>query len=151
VFHFQKGPNGSGKSNIFDAMLFVFGYRSNKIRLKKLSELVHHSEAFPNLTHAKVSVHFKEIIDNQDGTVEVVPDSELVLARTVDKSGKSNYYLNDRKQKLEEVTELLKGKGVDLDHNRFLILQGEVEQISLMKPKGFFFFLTFYFFFLKTN
>jgi structural maintenance of chromosome 4 len=27
-------------------------------------------------------------------------------------------------------------KGIDLDHNRFLILQGEVEQISLMKPKG---------------
>ena len=31
---------------------------------------------------------------------------------------------------------LLRGKGIDLDHNRFLILQGEVEQISLMKPKG---------------
>ncbi len=27
-------------------------------------------------------------------------------------------------------------KGIDLDHNRFLILQGEVEQISLMKPKS---------------
>jgi hypothetical protein len=31
---------------------------------------------------------------------------------------------------------LLKQKGIDLDHNRFLILQGEVEQISLMKPKA---------------
>lgn len=28
------------------------------------------------------------------------------------------------------------GKGIDLANNRFLILQGEVEQISLMKPKG---------------
>ena len=27
-------------------------------------------------------------------------------------------------------------KGIDLDHNRFLILQGEVEAISLMKPKA---------------
>ena len=26
--------------------------------------------------------------------------------------------------------------GVDLDHNRFLILQGEVESISLLKPKA---------------
>jgi structural maintenance of chromosome 4 len=34
------------------------------------------------------------------------------------------------------MVELLKGKGIDLDHNRFLILQGEVEQISLMKPKA---------------
>ena len=32
------------------------------------------------------------------------------------------------------MSELLSSKGIDLDHNRFLILQGEVEQISLMKP-----------------
>lgn len=30
----------------------------------------------------------------------------------------------------------MKGKGIDLDHKRFLILQGEVESIALMKPKG---------------
>ena len=30
----------------------------------------------------------------------------------------------------------LRTKGIDLDHNRFLILQGEVEQISQMKPKA---------------
>lgn len=29
---------------------------------------------------------------------------------------------------------MLKSKKIDLEHNRFLILQGEVEQISLMKP-----------------
>lgn len=32
--------------------------------------------------------------------------------------------------------DLLQTKGIDLEHNRFLILQGEVEQISLMKPKA---------------
>ena len=26
------GPNGSGKSNVIDSMLFVFGYRAQKIR-----------------------------------------------------------------------------------------------------------------------
>merc|ERR1712048_1055780 len=30
----------------------------------------------------------------------------------------------------------LRKKGIDLDHNRFLILQGEVEQIAMMKPIG---------------
>lgn len=34
------------------------------------------------------------------------------------------------------VTTLLKEKGVDLDHKRFLILQGEVESIAQMKPKA---------------
>ena len=31
---------------------------------------------------------------------------------------------------------MLGSKGIDLEHNRFLILQGEVEQISLMKAKA---------------
>lgn len=30
------GPNGSGKSNVIDAMLFVFGKRASKLRLKKV-------------------------------------------------------------------------------------------------------------------
>jgi structural maintenance of chromosome 4 len=34
------------------------------------------------------------------------------------------------------VGKLLRKRGVDLDNNRFLILQGEVEQISMMKPKA---------------
>ena len=34
------------------------------------------------------------------------------------------------------MTTLLKERGVDLDHKRFLILQGEVESIAQMKPKA---------------
>lgn len=41
------GPNGSGKSNTIDALLFVFGYRANKMRQGKLSELIHNSGAAP--------------------------------------------------------------------------------------------------------
>ena len=40
------GPNGSGKSNVIDAMLFVFGKRAKKLRLNKVSELIHRSEAY---------------------------------------------------------------------------------------------------------
>src|SRR6267154_3520595 len=35
-----------------------------------------------------------------------------------------------------EVQALLQGRGIDLTHNRFLILEGEVESIAQMKPKG---------------
>ena len=31
------GPNGSGKSNTIEALIFVFGYRAHKMRLKNLS------------------------------------------------------------------------------------------------------------------
>lgn len=57
------GPNGSGKSNVIDAMLFVFGYRSNKIRSKKLSNLIHNSGNHRNVQSCTVSVHFQKIID----------------------------------------------------------------------------------------
>lgn len=30
------GPNGSGKSNVIDAMLFVFGKKSSKLRMNKV-------------------------------------------------------------------------------------------------------------------
>uniref|UniRef100_A0A7N0V152 Structural maintenance of chromosomes protein n=1 Tax=Kalanchoe fedtschenkoi TaxID=63787 RepID=A0A7N0V152_KALFE len=130
------GPNGSGKSNVIDAMLFVFGKRAKQMRLNKVSELIHNSTNHQNLDSAGVSVHFQEIIDLDDGTYEVVKGSEFLITRVAFRDNSSKYYINDRPSNFTEVTKKLKGKGVDLDNNRFLILQGEVEQISLMKPKA---------------
>ncbi|CAK5281499.1 unnamed protein product [Mycena citricolor] len=67
---------------------------------------------------------------------EVVPNSELVVTRTATKSNSSRYTINRRTSTFTEVQTLLKGRGIDLDHKRFLILQGEVESIAQMKPKG---------------
>ena len=66
----------------------------------------------------------------------MVPGSELVVAREAHANNSSKYLLNGRTSNFTEVTEIFKQKGVDLDNNRFLILQGEVEQISMMKPKA---------------
>nr|DAD33158.1 TPA_asm: hypothetical protein HUJ06_012009 [Nelumbo nucifera] len=106
------------------------------MRLNKVSELIHNSTNYQNLDSAGVSVHFQEIIDLEDETYEVVPGSDFVITRVAFRDNSSKYYINDRSSNFTEVTKKLKGKGVDLDNNRFLILQGEVEQISLMKPKG---------------
>ncbi|CAJ2635956.1 unnamed protein product [Trifolium pratense] len=130
------GPNGSGKSNVIDAMLFVFGKRAKQMRLNKVSELIHNSSNHQNLDSAGVSVHFQEIVDTEDGTYEAVPGSDFVIKRVAFRDNSSKYYINNRSSNFTEVTKILKGKGVDLDNNRFLILQGEVEQISLMKPKS---------------
>lgn len=35
----------------------------------------------------------------------------------------SDYYVNNKRMNVKEVTTLLKSKGIDLDNNRFLILQ----------------------------
>ncbi len=53
----------------------------------------------------------------------MVPSSQFVLARTAHKNGQSHYFLNERKINWTEATELLMAKGIDLEHNRFLILQ----------------------------
>lgn len=130
------GPNGSGKSNVIDAMLFVFGYRSNKIRSKKLSQLIHNSGNHRNVESCTVSVYFQTIIDLPGDACDVVDDSQFVVSRTARKDNSSDYYVNGRKKPFKEVAQLLRSCGIDLDHNRFLILQGEVEQISMMKPKA---------------
>ena len=130
------GPNGSGKSNVIDSMLFVFGFRASKMRQGKISSLIHNSAQHQDLDHCEVEVHFQEIIDLPGGKHEVVPDTQLVVSRKAFKNNSSNYYLNGRTTNFTTVTTLLKDKGIDLDHKRFLILQGEVESIAQMKPKA---------------
>ncbi|XP_968011.2 structural maintenance of chromosomes protein 4 [Tribolium castaneum] len=130
------GPNGSGKSNVIDSMLFVFGYRATRMRCKKLSVLIHNSERYPNVQSCNVAVHFCEIVDKPGEEYEVVPGSEFVVSRTANRDNSSFYELNGRRVQFKEIGKLLKGHGIDIDTNRFLILQGEVEEIAMMKCKG---------------
>ena len=130
------GPNGSGKSNVIDSLLFVFGFRASKMRQGKISALIHNSAQFPDLDYCEVEVHFQEVMDQPGGGSTVVPDSTLVIARRAFKNNSSKYYINSRTSDFTTVTTLLKDRGVDLDHKRFLILQGEVESIAQMKPKA---------------
>uniref|UniRef100_A0A3Q3J4X6 Structural maintenance of chromosomes protein n=1 Tax=Monopterus albus TaxID=43700 RepID=A0A3Q3J4X6_MONAL len=130
------GPNGSGKSNVIDSMLFVFGYRAQKIRSKKLSVLIHSSDKHKDVQSCTVEVHFQKIIDKEGDDYEVIPNSKFCVSRTANKDNSSAYHINGKKATFKEVGALLRSHGIDLDHNRFLILQGEVEQIAMMKPKG---------------
>lgn len=138
-------------------MLFVFGKRASKLRLKKVlfyscfilkqvSELIHNSANVAPCQFARVSVHFQDIIDIDDeqyivsfnfsqSSYEAVPKSQVVITRVAYLNNSSKYFINNKASNATEVTTLLRKRGIDLDNNRFLILQGEVEQISLMKPK----------------
>ena len=134
------GPNGSGKSNVIDAMLFVFGKRAKKLRLNKVSELIHSSDAFKDdpLQYARVSVHFHEIVDTGDADedYDVVPGSVIIVTRIARRDNSSSYKLDGKNCAFKDVAKYLDSKGIDLNNNRFLILQGEVEMISMMPPKG---------------
>ncbi|KAL5343404.1 RecF/RecN/SMC [Aspergillus crustosus] len=130
------GPNGSGKSNVIDALLFVFGFRASKMRQGKISALIHNSANHPNLPFCEVEVYFQEIFDLPGGEHEVVADSQLIISRKAFKNNTSKYYMNSKETNFTTVTTLLRERGIDLDHKRFLILQGEVESIAQMKPKA---------------
>ena len=112
------GPNGSGKSNTIEALLFVFGFPSRKMRFKNLSELIHNSAKHQDVMKATVEVHFEELGENE----APIPQSSLVLSRSVTKSENSTYKVNGTDKNLSEVKAILKEKKIDLDNNRFLIL-----------------------------
>ena len=76
-----------------------------------------------NIAASNVQAAFAETGANKDFTTAL-------------KDNSSCYRIDGRKTNFKEVGKFLRTKGIDLDHNRFLILQGEVEQISQMKPKG---------------
>ncbi|KAJ3220568.1 hypothetical protein HK099_004197 [Clydaea vesicula] len=132
------GPNGSGKSNVIDSLLFVFGFKTNKLRQKKLSELIHSSAGAEDLPYCNVEIHFVEIFDSSDAdSYQIKEGSEIIISRTAErKNERSTYRLNGKVVQYKQVQTLLLDKGVDLIHNRFLILQGEVESIAQMKPKA---------------
>ena len=71
----------------------------------------------------RVTVHFQKIIDQGGEEVEVVPGSQLSVTRTANKDNSSFYSLNNRRVQYKEVAKTLREQGIDLDHNRFLILQ----------------------------
>jgi|JI61114C2RNA_FD_contig_21_10316949_length_1310_multi_4_in_0_out_0_3 structural maintenance of chromosome 4 len=89
------GPNGSGKSNLIECLLFIFGYTASWMRLSKLAQLIHHSSGH-EAQRAVVAVHFREIVDNEDGSVSNVPRSEFSLKRAVNLQGISKYFINDK-------------------------------------------------------
>lgn len=106
------------------------------MRHGKISSLIHSSSSLPDLTSCTVEVHFQDVKDDPDGTTAPVDGTELVVSRKAFKNNTSKYYINERDSNFTQVTTLLKDRGIDLDHKRFLILQGEVESISQMKAKA---------------
>ena len=85
--------------------------------------LIHNSSQHQNVNSCTVTVHFQKIIDKGGEEMEVVPDSQLSVSRTANKDNSSYYSVNGKRAQYKEVAKMLREKGIDLDHNRFLILQ----------------------------
>lgn len=67
---------------------------------------------------------------------EVIPNSNFYVSRTAYRDNTSVYHISGKKTTFKDVGNLLRSHGIDLDHNRFLILQ-----VSLLKTLDIFLFL----------
>src|SRR5690625_4155509 len=124
------GPNGSGKSNITDAIRWVLGEQSAKsIRGVKMEDVIFNgTDSRTPMNAAKVKLQ----LDNQNRTLPVESD-EVNIMRKLYRNGDSEYFINDDRTRLKEITELFLDSG--LGKNAYnIISQGEVE--SLLKARA---------------
>ncbi|GAA5891007.1 hypothetical protein JCM6882_008881, partial [Rhodosporidiobolus microsporus] len=127
----KKGKGKGGKKA-------AAGAKGKGAKGKKRAAPADRAYAAGGCDFATVEVWFREVIDLPGGRDEfsVVPGSQLIVARTVRRDNSTRYTVNGKTTSPGEVKQLLLGRGIDLTHNRFLILQGEVESIAQMPPKG---------------
>uniref|UniRef100_A0A915DJ13 Structural maintenance of chromosomes protein 4 n=1 Tax=Ditylenchus dipsaci TaxID=166011 RepID=A0A915DJ13_9BILA len=133
--------DGTGGERLMISHIVVENFKSYFGRqiigpFHKVCVLIHSSSGRDNIPSCTVSVHFQKITDKGRDNWEITAGSQFFVSRTAFRDNSSRYTLNGRPANFKDISLTLRQAGIDLVHNRFLILQGEVEQISLMKPKA---------------
>ncbi len=125
------GPNGCGKSNITDAVLWALGEQSpSAIRGASMTDLIFAGgKGSSPRRFAEVEV----VIDNSEGRANS-EFSELSIKRRVERSGDSEYRLNDARCRLSDILDALADTNLGREMHS-VISQGRVEQIVSSKPR----------------
>ncbi len=125
------GPNGSGKSNIVDAVRWVLGEQSIKsLRGDSSSDVIFSgSESRKAMGSASVTL----IFDNEDKSLPITYN-EVSIKRVTYRSGENEYYLNNERVRLKDITELLADSGTAKESFN-IISQGKIDDILSNKPE----------------
>ncbi len=126
------GPNGSGKSNIVDAVRWVMGEQSVKALRgdSGMTDVIFAgSKSRGPQTRASVSLVF----DNSDHYLNS-EFNEIEVKRVVYKSGENEYYINNTKVRLKDITDLFLDSGAGKESFN-IISQGAVADIINSKPE----------------
>ncbi len=127
------GPNGSGKSNILDAVRWVLGEQSvkNLRGTGSMSDIIFAgSKSRSSMNRASVSLVF----DNSDHYLNS-DFNEIEVKRVVYKTGENEYYINNVKVRLKDVTDLFIDSGASKESYN-IISQGSVDEIVNSKPEA---------------
>ena len=125
------GPNGSGKSNIVDAIRWVLGEQSVKSLRGggAMSDVIFAgSETRAPFKRAEVSLTF-------DNTSMFLNTSltEVEVKRVLYYTGENEYFINNAKVRLKDITNLFLDSGLGMDSFN-IISQGNIEAIVNAKP-----------------
>ena len=127
------GPNGSGKSNIVDAVRWVLGEQSVKsLRgTEAMSDVIFSgSKTRPAHTRAYVALVF----DNTDHYLNS-DFTEIEVKRVIYNTGENEYFINNSKVRLKDITDLFLDTGAGVDSFN-IISQGSVADIISSKPEA---------------
>lgn len=125
------GPNGSGKSNIVDALAWVFGEQGAKsLRGANMQDVIFAgSTQREQLGRAKVAV----VLDNSAGTFDAAP-GDIEIARTMFRSGGSEYTLNGQTVRRSDIQFLLESAGIS-SLEPSTVGQGQIDRILHASPQ----------------
>ncbi|MCZ3387833.1 MAG: chromosome segregation protein SMC [Actinomycetia bacterium] len=125
------GPNGSGKSNVVDALSWVMGEQGAKsLRGGKMEDVIFAgTSGRPPLGRAEVVL----TIDNTDGALPI-DYAEVTIARTMFRSGGSEYAINGEPCRLLDVQELLSDSGIGREMH-VVVGQGQLDSVLSATPE----------------
>jgi chromosome segregation protein len=124
------GPNGCGKSNVVDAILWALGEQSpSTLRLKQMGEVVFSGAAGRSPAGA---AEVTLILQSDDGHWKET-DGRLEIRRRVYRSGPSEYRVNGRTARLNDVIDQLLTVGLGT-RDYSIIEQGRVGQVLSARP-----------------
>ena len=124
------GPNGSGKSNVVDAVRWVLGEQSIKSLRGDVSAdvIFSGSKSRKALNSASVTLVF----DNSDLYLPI-NYTEVSIKRVMYRSGENEYFLNNERCRLKDITSILADSGADKESFN-IISQGKIDEILSTKP-----------------
>ncbi len=127
------GPNGCGKSNIIDAVRWVMGEASAKhLRAGTMSDVIFNGSS----TRKPVGQASVELVfDNHQGALggRYASYNEISIRRQVGRDGHSAYFLNGKRCRRRDITDIFLGTGLG-PRSYAVIEQGMISRMVEARP-----------------
>lgn len=128
------GPNGCGKSNVSDAIKWTLAEsRPREVRsMGKMTDVIFKgTEKRPSMSYAEVSLYFD---NTKKDLFKGLNYDEVVITRKIDKSGTSEYFINNMKCLQKDINAMLQNTGIG-KNGYSIIHQGKVSEICRAKAQ----------------